>query len=92
VIVDYSPGVRSHTRIPLAPPALLHIRPPQHSTSVNLEAGQTVRVVLEHHVGSSGSPTSFVLGGVSFQLNIEEPYRPDDEESSVPYGWRRPPT
>jgi beta-glucosidase len=61
-------------------PTEVHIRPPQHSTSVNLKAGQSVRVVLEHDVGSSGSPTSFVLGGVSFQLNIEEPYRPDDEE------------
>jgi beta-glucosidase len=61
-------------------PTEAHIRPPQHSTSVNLKAGQTVRVVLEHSVGSSDSPTSFVLGGVSFQLNIEEPYRPDDEE------------
>jgi beta-glucosidase len=178
VIVDYSPGVRSHTRIPLAPPALLHlpgtnepgvlvefaaedgtvldtehrlggsctwrslpaavrserlavvrvttsvraltsgahvigcsghgrfrltlagnlafdtylsvpdgtdpteahIRPPQHSTSVNLEAGQSVQVVLEYHVGGSGSATSFVLGGVSFRLNVGEPYRPDDEE------------
>ena len=178
VIVDYSPGVRSHTRIPLAPPALLHlpdgngpgvlvefaaedgtvldtehrlggaftwrslpaavrserlalvrvttsvraltsgthvigcsghgrfrltlagnlafdtylsvpdgtdpteahIRPPQHSASVDLEAGQSVQVVLEYYVGSSGGATSFVLGGVSFRLNIEEPYRPDDEE------------
>ena len=61
-------------------PTEAHIRPPQHATSVNLEARQTVRVVLEHDVGSSGGPTSFVLGGVSFQLNIEEPYRPDDEE------------
>ena len=178
VIVDYSPGVRSHTRIPLAPPALLHlpgsnepgvlvefaaedgtvldterrlggsctwrslpvaagsarlavvrvttsvravtsgahvigcsghgrfrltlagdlafdtflslpagtdpteayIRPPQRSASFGLAAGESVRVVLEHDVGSPGGPTSFVLGGVSFQLNIEEPYRPDDEE------------
>jgi len=25
VVVGYSPGVRSHTRVPLAPPALLHL-------------------------------------------------------------------
>ena len=178
VMVDYSPGVRSHTRIPLAPPALLHlpggtgpgvlaeflaedatvldtehraggfctwrslpeavrsarlaavrvtttiraltsgthvigcsghgrfrltlagelafdtylsvpagtdpteahIRPPQHCVAVSLQAGQAVDVILEHHVSNLGRPTSFVLGGVSFQLNIEEPYRPDDEE------------
>jgi beta-glucosidase len=61
-------------------PTDAHIRPPQHFAPANLEARQFVRVVLEHHVGSSGGPTSFVLGGVSFQLNIEEPYRPDDEE------------
>ncbi len=37
-------------------------------------------MVLEHRVGGLGNQTSFVLGGVSFQLNIEEPYLPDDEE------------
>jgi beta-glucosidase len=61
-------------------PTEAHICPPQHSTSVNLEAGQSVQVILEHHVAGSGSPTSFVLGGVSFRLNVEEPYRPDGEE------------
>jgi beta-glucosidase len=61
-------------------PTEAHIRPPQHGTAVSLQAGQSARVVLEHHVGGSGSRTSFVLGGVSFQLNIEQPYRPDDDE------------
>ena len=61
-------------------PTEAYIRPPQRSASFGLAAGQSVRVVLEHYVGSPGGPTSFVLGGVSFQLNIEEPYRPDDEE------------
>jgi len=178
VVIDYSPGVRSHTRIPLARPELLHLpggaepgtlvsfvgesgtvlhtehrlgtfyiwrdlpeavravpfaavrvtttlqaaaagtyligcsghgrfrltvagelafdsylrladgtdptegysRPPQHSAAVTLRAGQSVDVVLEYRTGGLGSQTSFVLGGVSFQLNIEEPYLPDDEE------------
>jgi beta-glucosidase-like glycosyl hydrolase len=57
-----------------------HMRPPQHSATASLEAGQSVHVVLEHHVGRLGHQTSFVLGGISFQLNIEEPDLPDDEE------------
>jgi beta-glucosidase len=55
-------------------------RPPQHSAAVSLRAGQAVDVVLEYRTGGPGGQTSFVLGGVSFQLNIEEPYLPDDEE------------
>ena len=61
-------------------PTEAHIRPPQHGMAVSLRAGQSVGVVLEYHLGGSESPTSFVLGGVSFQLNIEQPYRPDDDE------------
>jgi len=61
-------------------PTEAHIRPPQRCTAVSLQAGQAVDVILEHHVGNLGRPTSFVLGGVSFQINISEPYRPDDEE------------
>jgi beta-glucosidase len=37
-------------------------------------------VVLECQPGDSGDDTSFVLGGVSFQLNIEEPYAADSDE------------
>ncbi len=61
-------------------PTEAHIRPPQHSTAVSLQAGQSVGVVQEYLVGDLDHQTSFVLGGLSFQLNIEEPYRPDDEE------------
>jgi beta-glucosidase len=61
-------------------PTEAHMRPPQHSATASLEAGQSVHVVLEHHVGRLGHQTSFVLGGISFQLNIEEPDLPDDEE------------
>jgi beta-glucosidase len=45
-----------------------------------LQTGQSVDVVLEHLVDGLDYQTSFILGGVSFQLSIEEPYRPDDEE------------
>jgi beta-glucosidase len=61
-------------------PTEAHMRPPQHSATASLEARQSVHVVLEHHVGRLGHQTSFVLGGISFQLNIEEPNLPDDEE------------
>lgn len=61
-------------------PTEAHIRPPQHSAAATLAAGQSAEVVLEHHVGGVGHQTSFTLGGVSFQLNISEPHRPDDEE------------
>jgi beta-glucosidase len=61
-------------------PTEAHIRPPQHSATVSLQAGQSVDVALDHDVSGLDHQTSFILGGVSFQLNIEEPYRPDDEE------------
>ena len=57
-----------------------YIRPPQHCAAVRLHAGQSIDVVLEYRAGGLGNQTSFVLGGVSFQLNIEEPHLPDDEE------------
>ena len=55
-------------------------RPPQHAAAVGLRAGQSIDVVLEYRTGDLSDQTSFVLGGLSFQLNIEEPYLPDDEE------------
>jgi beta-glucosidase len=55
-------------------------RPPQRSTAVSLRAGQSIGVVLEYRAGGLGGQAPFVLGGVSFQLNIEEPYLPDDAE------------
>lgn len=61
-------------------PTEAYTRPPQRSAAVRLDAGQSVDVVLEHRAGSHDDQTSFVLGGISFQLNIEEPYLPDDEE------------
>jgi beta-glucosidase len=61
-------------------PTEAHIRPPQQSAAVSLRAGQCVDVILEHRPGGPGNQTSFSLGGISFQLNIEEPYLPDDKE------------
>jgi beta-glucosidase len=55
-------------------------RPPQHSAAVSLRAGQSTDVLLEYRIGGLGGQTSFALGGVSFQLNIEEPYLTDDAE------------
>ncbi len=57
-----------------------YIRPPQHCAVVSLHAGQSIDVVLEYRGGGLSNQTSFVLGGISFQLNIEEPCLPDDEE------------
>lgn len=61
-------------------PTEAHIRPPQQYAAINLDAGQSVDVLLEHHLGTSGGDTSFVLGGVSFQLNVEEPHAKDSDE------------
>lgn len=46
----------------------------------SLQAGDSIDVILEYRTGGLGNQTSFVLGGVSFQPDIEEPYLPDDEE------------
>lgn len=61
-------------------PTEAYTRAPQRAAAVDLLAGQFVEVILDHRAGGSGNQTSFVLGGLSFQLNVEEPYRPDDEE------------
>jgi len=61
-------------------PTEAHVRPPQRYTAVDLDAGQSVDVLLEYQLGGSGAGTSFVLGGVSFQLNVGEPYVGDSEE------------
>jgi beta-glucosidase len=61
-------------------PTEAHIRPPQQYAAITLDAGQSVDIVLEHHPGTACGDTSFALGGVSFQLNIEEPYFADGEE------------
>ena len=75
------PAVDTYLSVPAGTdPTEAHIRPPQHSASVSLRAGHPVDVVLEHRPGGPGNQTSFTLGGISFQLNIEEPYLPDDEE------------
>ena len=59
-------------------PTAAYVRPPQRFTTIQLDAGQSVRVILEHYPGDPG--TSFTLGGVSFQLNVEEPHAADSEE------------
>ena len=61
-------------------PTEAYVRPPQQSAAISLNAGQSIDVVLEHRPGSSGGDTSFDLGGVSFQLNVEEPYAEDSDE------------
>lgn len=61
-------------------PTEAYSRPPQYSAVTVLAAGQSVDVVLEHRAGNRRSQTSFDLGGIAFQLNIEEPCLPDDEE------------
>lgn len=61
-------------------PTEAYIRPPQRSATVRLLAGQPVDVTLEYRPDAPGDLTSFALGGISFQLNTEEPYLPDDEQ------------
>jgi beta-glucosidase len=47
---------------------------------VSLKADQSVEIVLERRLGGLGSRNSFELGGVAFQLNLEEPHFSDDQE------------
>jgi beta-glucosidase len=61
-------------------PTEAYVRPPQQSAAISLDAGQSVDVALEHNPEGSGGDTSFDLGGVSFQLNVEEPYAEDSDE------------
>ena len=61
-------------------PTEAYVRPPQQYAAISLDAGQSVDVVLEHHPEDNGGDTSFDLGGVSFQLNVEEPYAEDSDE------------
>jgi beta-glucosidase len=68
------------TMPPGTDPTEAYIRPPQRSGSVTLQVGESVDIVLEHHLKSIANQTSFELGGVAFQLNIEEPHLPDDLE------------
>ena len=70
-------------------PTEAYVRPPQHCTAISLQAGQSVDVVLEHQPADSGGDTSFVLSGVSFQLNVEEPYAEDDDEITHAAGLAR---
>ena len=50
--------------------------PPQQVAPVRLAAGQSVRVVVEHYVGSS----PFAGLGTSVQVTLEPPHGTDDEE------------
>ena len=56
---------------PDADPGAVHMRPPQRGVPVTLPAGGSVDVVLRHDVEQAI---------VAFQLNVEPPRRPDDEE------------
>ncbi len=54
-------------------------RPPQHSATVPLTAGRPVEVVLRHQLRSGATGSAFGEGmGVTFQLNLQEPYPGDD--------------
>ena len=64
-------------------PTEAYVRPPQRFAAISLEAGQSGGGGLGYLPCTgpgTGGDTSFVLGGVSFQLNIEEPYAADDDE------------
>jgi beta-glucosidase len=61
-------------------PTAAYSRPPQHAASISLHAGQPVEVILEYRAEGPRSQTSFDLGGIAFQFNIEEPHLPDDKE------------
>ncbi|MGI8645752.1 MAG: glycoside hydrolase family 3 C-terminal domain-containing protein, partial [Nocardioides sp.] len=63
-----------------ADPAEAHMRPPQHGLPVELEAGREVDVLLRHDLEAGGHGTSFELSGATFQLNVDPPHAPDDEE------------
>ena len=52
--------------------------PPQAIHSVALDAGESVNVVLAHHVGSMTTDVGDL--GVMFQLNLLPPHGSDDEE------------
>jgi beta-glucosidase len=52
--------------------------PPQAVHAVDLDAGQTVDIVLVHEVGSGAGDAGDV--GTSFQLNLRPPHGSDDEE------------
>jgi beta-glucosidase len=66
------------TLAPGADPAEAHMHPPQTSVPVALGAGEEVDVVLRYEPSRTG--TSFEIEGAAFQLNIDRPRRPDDEE------------
>jgi beta-glucosidase len=71
----------THLSVPAGTdPTAAYVRPPQLPTAVSLVAGQSVDLVLEHYPDASGGDTSFALGGVAFQLNVEEPRAADSEE------------
>jgi len=74
--------VRLDSRLSLAPgldPVEGLMRPPQEGVPVPLEAGEEVDVVLRFEPPAD-SDASFGIGSASFQLNVEPPHRPDDEE------------
>jgi beta-glucosidase len=53
-------------------------RPPQHAARVHLEADEDLPIVLRHTLREVRAGTSFEGLGVTFQLNVEEPYPGDD--------------
>ena len=68
-------GVRAfEEELSLAPGADIaeaHMHPPQRASTVTLAAGEELQLTLRHELAGSGA---------IFQLNVEEPRRPDDEE------------
>jgi beta-glucosidase len=63
---------------PDADPAELHMFPPQKGAPVTLAEGESVDVVLVHHVGGDGT-SSFDSPAVVFKLNVDVPHGTQEE-------------
>jgi beta-glucosidase len=79
--IDGSEAFDTRVALPAgADPAEAHMRPPQHGTPVTLDAGDELDVVLRYERDPGGGDMAFGEGGTMLGLNVEPPYRSDDEE------------
>jgi beta-glucosidase len=81
--MTFDGGEAFDTRLALpagADPAEAHMRPPQHGITVTLGAGDELDVVLRCERDAGGGDMAFGEGGTRFGLNVEPPYRGDDQE------------
>jgi beta-glucosidase len=70
------------TRLELPPgtdPVEGMMRPPQQGSPVVLAGGEEVDLVLRHELEPRGG-ASFEIAATTFQLNVEPPHAPEDEE------------